>query len=125
MGNTPLTGYLAAKHIGEPKAGEIAFVSGAAGATGLVACQTFKNHGCRVLGSAGADDKVALLASLGVEAFNYKKETILHGLRRLAPGGVNICFDNVGGETLEAALEMMNDRGRVLLCGAISQYDKP
>lgn len=124
MGLTSLTAYVSAKYIAEPKAGDVAFVSGAAGATGLVVCQTLQNLGCRVVGSAGTDDKVALLSSLGVEAFNYKKESILEGLQRLCPKGLNIFFDNVGGETLEHALEMMNDFGRVVMCGAISQYDK-
>jgi NADPH-dependent curcumin reductase CurA len=124
IGLTSQTAYCSTKYIGEPKPGDIAFVSGAAGATGLVACQTLKNFGCRVIGSAGSDDKVALLQDIGVEAFNYKKETILQGLRRLCPDGLNIFYDNVGGETLEQALEMMNDFGRVVMCGAISQYDK-
>lgn len=124
MGSTAMTAYISAKYIGEPKAGDVAFVSGAAGATGLVACQTLQNLGCRVVGSAGTDDKVALLKSLGVEAFNYKKESTLQGLQRLCPKGLNVFYDNVGGETLEQALEMMNDFGRVVMCGAISQYDK-
>merc|ERR1712187_312863 len=124
LGMTSRTAYCSTKHIGEPKSGDVAFVSGAAGATGLVACQTLKNFGCRVIGSAGSDDKVALLQDIGVEAFNYKKETTLQGLRRLCPDGLNIFYDNVGGETLEHAWEMMNDFGRVVMCGAISQYDK-
>jgi len=124
MGGTAKTAYLSVRHIGEPKAGEVAFVSGAAGATGLLACQTLKNFGCRVIGSAGTDDKTALLESLGVEAFNYKKESTMEGLRRLAPEGLNIYYDNVGGETLEQTIEMMNDFGRIIMCGAISQYDK-
>jgi len=123
MGGTALTAYLSATHIGKPETGDVVFVSGAAGATGLVACQTFQNLGCKVVGSAGTDDKVALLESLGVSAFNYKKESTLEGLRRLSPNGLNIFYDNVGGETLEQALEMMNDHGRVVMCGAISQYD--
>lgn len=125
MGATAMTGYMGAKHIGEPKEGEVAFVSGAAGATGLIACQTFKKMGCRVLGSAGTDEKVAMLKDLGVEAFNYKQEATLEALKRLCPDGFDVAFDNVGGETLEAMLEMINDKGRVALCGAISQYDTP
>lgn len=123
MGGTAMTAYISAKYIGEPKAGDVAFVSGAAGATGLVACQTLQILGCRVVGSAGTDEKVALLESLGVSAFNYKKESTLEGLRRLCPNGLNIFYDNVGGQTLEQAIEMMNDFGRVVMCGAISQYD--
>lgn len=124
IGLTARTGYLGAKFIGEPKKGDVAFVSGAAGATGLIACQTLKNLGCsRVVGSAGSDEKVQLLKTIGVDAFNYKKESVYEGLRRLCPKGLNVAFDNVGGETLEAIIEMMNDEGRVVLCGAISQYD--
>lgn len=125
LGATPTTGYLAAKYTGRPKAGEIAFVSGAAGATGLMACQTFKALGCKVVGSAGTDEKVAFLASLGVEAFNYKKESYIAGLKRICPKGFDIAFDNVGGECLEAMLDMINEFGRIVLCGAISQYDTP
>jgi len=124
LGITAITGFCSAKYIGEPKEKDVAFVSGAAGATGLVACQTLQNFGCRVVGSAGTDEKVALLKSIGVEAFNYRKESTLEGLRRLCPEGLNIFYDNVGGETFEQALEMMNDFGRVVMCGAISQYDK-
>jgi len=123
LGLTSKTGYLGAKYIGVPKAGEVVFVSAAAGCTGLVACQTFKSLGCTVVGSAGADEKVELLKSLGIEAFNYKKESYLDGLKRLCPDGINIAFDNVGADCLEAMLEMINERGRIVLCGSISQYD--
>lgn len=125
MGVTAMTGYLGAKYTGCPKAGETVFVSGAAGATGLVACQTFKALGCNVFGSAGTDQKVSLLQSLGIQAFNYKNETYLSGMRRLCPQGFDVAFDNVGGECLEAMLEMVNEFGRIVLCGAISQYDTP
>lgn len=123
LGATAMTGYLGAKYTGQPKAGETVFVSGAAGATGLIACQTFKALGCTVFGSAGTDAKVALLQSLGVDSFNYKKESYLAGLKRLCPKGIDVAFDNVGGDCLEAMLEMVNEHGRIVLCGAISQYD--
>jgi len=123
LGVASQTGFLGAKYIGLPKSGETVFVSSAAGCTGLVACQTFKALGCTVVGSAGADDKVELLKGLGVQAFNYKKESYLAGLQRLCPDGINIAFDNVGGDCLEAMLEMINERGRIVLCGAMSQYD--
>jgi NADPH-dependent curcumin reductase CurA len=124
-GMTSMTAFCGAKFIGTPKSGELAVVSGAAGATGLMACQTFKALGCRVVGSVGSDDKVALLKGLGVEAYNYKKEPHLAGLKRLCPNGFDVAFDNVGGDCLEAMLEMINNKGRIVLCGAISQYDKP
>jgi len=93
--------------------------------TGLIAAQTFRNLGCNVVGSAGSDAKVEMIQKIGIAAFNYKREPVLDGLQRLAPEGLNIFFDNVGGATLESGLEMMNDHGRVVLCGAISDYDKP
>lgn len=120
---TAMTGYLGVKHVTRPNPGDVAYVSGAAGATGLIACHTLKQMGCRVIGSAGSADKVKHLQSLGFEAFNYRDESVLAALKRLCPEGLNACFDNVGGETLEAVLEMMNDTGSVTLCGAISQYD--
>ena len=87
LGGTGNAGYLPVVHIGKPQEGETAFVSGAAGATGLVAAQTLKLLGCTVVGSAGSDDKVALLEGLGVAAFNYKTEDTLSALQRLCPGG--------------------------------------
>jgi len=120
---TALTGHLGVKHVTRPQPGDVAYVSGAAGATGLIACHTLKQMGCRVIGSAGSPEKVQYLQSLGFEAFNYREESVENALKRLAPGGLNACFDNVGGETLEVVLEMMNDTGSVTLCGAISQYD--
>jgi len=123
FGGPAMTGYLGAKYRGCPKEGETVFVSGAAGATGLVACQTFQALGCKVFGSAGSDDKVSLLRTLGVESFNYKNESYLAGIQRLCPKGFDVAYDNVGGDCLEAMLEMINEYGRVVLCGAISQYD--
>ena len=120
---TALTAYLGVKHVTRPQAGDVAYVSGAAGATGLIACHTLRQMGCRVIGSAGSAEKVKYLQSMGFEAFSYREESVLPALQRLAPTGLNVCFDNVGGETLEAVLEMMNDTGSVTLCGAISQYD--
>ena len=87
LGGTGNAGYLPVVHIGKPQEGETAFVSGAAGATGLVAAQTLKLLGCTVVGSAGSDDKVALLEGLGIAAFNYKTESTLSALQRLCPGG--------------------------------------
>eukprot|EP00656_Telonema_subtile_P007634 TRINITY_DN13584_c0_g1_i1.p1 TRINITY_DN13584_c0_g1~~TRINITY_DN13584_c0_g1_i1.p1 ORF type:complete len:360 (-),score=84.38 TRINITY_DN13584_c0_g1_i1:220-1299(-) len=123
LGLTGKTAYLGVKHIIRPSEGNTAYVSGAAGSTGLAACQTLLNLGCTVIGSAGSDEKVALLESVGVKGFNYKNESVLEGLQRLAPNGIDCAYDNVGGETLEAILEMVNEGGSVALCGAISQYD--
>lgn len=125
LGGTGMAAYLPIKHIGRPKAGEVAFVSAAAGATGSTAAQVLRNFGCEVIGSAGSDEKVEMLTRMGITAFNYNKERTLDALRRLCPKGLDIFFDNVGGETLEAAIEVMKDFGRIIVCGAISQYDKP
>lgn len=125
LGGTGMAAYLPIVHIGNPKKGETAFVSAAAGATGSTATQILRNLGCNVVGSAGSDEKVEMLTKLGVTAFNYNKETTLEGLNRLCPDGVDIFFDNVGGPTLEAGLEVMKDFGRIICCGAVSQYDLP
>ena len=103
----------------------LATLSGAVGATGFCAVQILKNLGLEVIGCAGNNDKVKLLESMGVKAFNYKTEKPLDALLRLCPNGLDIYFDNVGGEILEAALEVMNDFGRVIACGSISGYDQP
>jgi len=121
-----LTAYASLKVIGQPKAGETIFVSAASGAVGQLVGQMAKKMGLRVVGSAGSDDKVAyLLDELKFDAaFNYKKNgTILENLRRAAPEGIDIYYENVGGETLEAALECMNVKGRIIACGMISQYN--
>ena len=119
-----LSSYLPIVHIGEPKAGETAYVSGAAGAVGSMACQILqKKFGCKVLGSVGSAEKVEYLRTLGIEAFNYNEKPVAEALPELCPDGVDIYFENVGGETLEATLENMNNHGRVIACGMISQYD--
>lgn len=125
LGGTGMAAYLPIVHIGNAKAGEVAFVSAAAGATGSSAVQILRNLGCTVVGSAGSDEKVEMLSNLGISAFNYNKENTIDALQRLCPKGVDIFFDNVGGATLEAALEVMRDFGRVINCGAVSQYDLP
>jgi len=121
-----MTAYSSLKIIGQPKAGETIFVSAASGAVGQLVGQMAKMMGLRVVGSAGSDEKVDyLIQELGFDAaFNYKKNgTILENLRRAAPEGIDIYYENVGGETLEAALEMMKNHGRVIACGMISQYN--
>ncbi len=112
--------------IGKPQDGETVFVSAAAGAVGSVVCQIAKLKGCKVIGSAGSDEKVAwLLDVLGVDAaFNYKSvDKISRTVKELAPQGIDIYFENVGGEHLEAALANMNLNGRIPICGMISQYN--
>ncbi|KAF9903021.1 hypothetical protein EC991_004272 [Linnemannia zychae] len=126
LGMPGLTAYASLKIIGEPKAGETIFVSAAAGAVGQLVGQMAKKLGLRVVGSAGSDDKVDyLINDLKFDAaFNYKKNgTILENLKKAAPEGIDIYYENVGGETLEAALEVMNLKGRVIACGMISQYN--
>ena len=125
LGLTGLGAYLPIKHIGEPKEGETVFVSGAAGAVGSAAVQIFKQMGCKVYGCAGSDDKVEMVKKLGVEdAFNYKTtDNYTAKLAELMPNGIDIYFDNVGGAMLEAVLNNIAVNGRVIACGAISQYN--
>eukprot|EP01065_Artemidia_motanka_P050358 TRINITY_DN8592_c0_g1_i2.p1 TRINITY_DN8592_c0_g1~~TRINITY_DN8592_c0_g1_i2.p1 ORF type:complete len:367 (+),score=141.72 TRINITY_DN8592_c0_g1_i2:45-1103(+) len=122
---TGLAAYLPCVHIGEVKRGETAFVSGGAGAVGLAAVQVLQLLGCSVVASAGSDAKVQLLRDLGAKAFNYKKQRTLAALQQLAPKGIDIYFDNVGGEALEDSIEVMRDFGRIIACGQISQYNLP
>jgi hypothetical protein len=100
-------------------------VSGAAGAVGSMAGQIAKLKGAgRVIGSAGSDEKVRWLREIGFDAaFNYKTAPVFSQLREAAPDGIDIYFDNVGGEHLEAALSVLNLHGRVALCGAIAHYN--
>eukprot|EP01060_Flectonema_neradi_P034372 TRINITY_DN6015_c1_g1_i3.p2 TRINITY_DN6015_c1_g1~~TRINITY_DN6015_c1_g1_i3.p2 ORF type:complete len:340 (+),score=81.18 TRINITY_DN6015_c1_g1_i3:54-1073(+) len=125
LGLTGLSAYLPIEKIAAAKSGETAFVSGAAGAVGSVACQLLKLKGCRVIGSAGTDAKVEELQKLGVDAaFNYRSSTdLVATLKEHAPKGIDVYFDNVGGPTLDAVLEVMTAGGRIILCGAISQYN--
>jgi len=127
LGMPGLTAHAGLVDIGRPRAGETVYVSSAAGAVGQIAGQIAKLKGCRVVGSAGGDDKVDYCLSLGFDAaFNYK--TVPNGieaaLRQNCPDGIDIYFDNVGGETLEAALNLMNAHGRVPICGMISTYGR-
>ena len=120
------TAYFGFLEIGQPKAGETVFVSAAAGAVGSIVCQIAKIKGCRVVASAGSDQKVAwLLETAGVDAaFNYKNVDDLEAeLRKHCPDGLDIYFENVGGRHLQAALAVMNMHGRIPLCGMISQYN--
>lgn len=125
FGITGLTAYFGLMEIGQPKEGETVVVSGAAGATGSVAGQIAKLNGCRVVGIAGSDDKCRWLTEeLGFDAaINYRTENVAQALKEACPSGIDIFFDNVGGESLEAALANLALRGRVVMCGAISQYN--
>lgn len=120
------TAYWGLLDIGKPVAGETVFVSAAAGAVGSVVCQIAKLKGCTVIGSAGSAAKVAWLKEeLGVDAaFNYKEtDNLTKTLRKLAPQRIDIYFENVGGEHLEAALANMNQNGRIPVCGMIALYN--
>ena len=127
LGGTGFTAYGGLLHIGQLKDGEQVFVSTAAGAVGSVAAQIAKIKGCHVVGSTGSDDKVRwLLEEAGLDAaINYRAAPIGQALRAAAPKGIDVYFDNVGGEHLDAALSVMNPLGRVAVCGAISGYNAP
>ncbi len=125
-GMTGLTAYVGLKRIAGLAEGETVFISGAAGAVGSIAGQIARKLGAsRVVGSAGSAEKVAVLTEkYGYdEAFNYKDAPVRQQLKALTPGGIDVYFDNVGGDHLEAALDRLNTGGRVALCGAISQYN--
>jgi NADPH-dependent curcumin reductase CurA len=111
--------------LGEVKAGDVLFISGAAGAVGSIAGQIAKQRGCTVIGSAGSAEKVALLRDeLGFDAaFNYRDEAVVKQLAVAAPDGIDAYFDNVGGDHLEAAIACMRDHGRIAACGSISRYN--
>ncbi|HLI67259.1 MAG TPA: NADP-dependent oxidoreductase [Caulobacteraceae bacterium] len=125
LGGTGFTAYGGLLHIGQLKDGEQVFVSTAAGAVGSIAAQIAKLHDCYVVGSTGSDEKVKwLLEEAGLDAaINYKAEPIRPALGKVTPNGVDVYFDNVGGEHLDAALARMNQLGRVAVCGMISGYN--
>ena len=120
-----LTAYFGLLDIGRPRAGETIVVSAAAGSVGSIVGQIGKIKGCRVVGVAGGDEKCRwLVEHLGFDAaVDYRQVGLFNALRQAASAGVDIYFDNVGGEVLEACLPQMNVRGRIACCGAISQYD--
>jgi len=121
-----LTAYAGLLSVAKLQHEETVFVSAAAGAVGAVACQIAKLRGCRVIGSAGSDEKTTwLVEQAGVDVcINYKETTDLHAALGVAcPEGIDVYFENVGGEHLDAALELMNQAGRIVVCGLISQYN--
>jgi NADPH-dependent curcumin reductase CurA len=111
--------------VGKAKAGEVVVVSGAAGATGSVAVQIGKALGCTVIGIAGGPDKCrwVLQEAHADAAIDYKSENVARRIGELAPKGVNMVFENVGGEILEASIQNIALRGRIVLCGGISSYN--
>jgi NADPH-dependent curcumin reductase CurA len=125
LGMPGMTAYTSFHRIGEPKAGDVVFVSGAGGAVGATVCQIAKIRGCTVVASAGSDAKLAWLKSVGVDqGINYKTcGSLLKAVQAAAPKGIDIYFDNVGGEHLEVAMEAARPFARFIECGMISIYN--
>ncbi|MFO1236006.1 MAG: NADP-dependent oxidoreductase [Alphaproteobacteria bacterium] len=125
LGMTGVTAYFGLLDIGKPKPGETVVVSAAAGAVGSIVGQIAKLKGCRVVGLAGSDDKCRwVVDDLGFDAcINYRKENVLEALRRACPKGIDVYFENVGGEILDAVLTLINLEARIPLCGLISSYN--
>ena len=125
LGMPGMTGYFGLMDVGQPKAGETVVVSGAAGAVGQTVGQLAKLKGCRVVGIAGGKAKCDWVVSeLGFDAcIDYKGGSVRDGLKEHCPNGVDIYFDNVGGEILDHVLAKINRKARIIICGAISQYN--
>ncbi|HXD31991.1 MAG TPA: NADP-dependent oxidoreductase [Pyrinomonadaceae bacterium] len=125
LGMPGLTAYFGFLDIGKPQEGETVVVSGAAGAVGTVVCQIARLKGCRVVGIAGGDEKNRYLREeLGVDAtINYKTADLKEELRRACPKGIDIYFDNVGGEVSDLILALMRHGSRTIICGQISLYN--
>ncbi|WP_408911530.1 NADP-dependent oxidoreductase [Corynebacterium gottingense] len=125
LGLTGLTAYVGLTAVGEMKQGDVVFISGAAGAVGSAAGQIAKYLGAaKVIGSAGSAEKIDYITGLGFDAaFNYKDGDVTGQLAKAAPEGVDVYFDNVGGDHLEAAIANANTFGRIAMCGAIAQYN--
>ena len=125
LGMPGLTAYFGLLDIGQPKEGETVVVSAAAGAVGAVVGQIAKIKGCRVIGIAGGPDKCRyVVEELGFDAaIDYKNDHVRAAISRHCPDGIDIYFDNVGGEILDIALSLLRRRARVVICGAISQYN--
>ena len=124
LGMPGFTAWYGIFALGRPQEGETVLVSGAAGAVGSAAGQMAALAGCRVIGSAGSEEKLAWLRELGFDGvFNYREQKAREALAELAPDGIDIYFDNVGGDHLEAAIESLRTHGRVVACGSISRYN--
>jgi len=124
LGMPGLTAYSSFYEIGKPVKGETIFISAASGAVGQLVGQLAKHEGLKVIGSVGSDEKLDFIVKdLNFDGgFNYKKEKPSEALARLAPNGIDIYYENVGGEQLEAALNAINNFGRIVACGMVSQY---
>ncbi|MEP6818673.1 MAG: NADP-dependent oxidoreductase [bacterium] len=129
LGMPGLTAYFGLLDIGQPKEGETVVVSGAAGAVGMTVCQLAKIKGARAVGIAGSDEKNQYLRDeLGVAAaVNYKNPEMRRALKEACPNGIDVYFDNVGGEVSDAVMPLLNHGARIVICGQISLYnlDKP
>lgn len=125
LGVTGLTAYFGMLDIGKPEQGDTVLVSGAAGATGSIAAQLAKLAGCRVIGMAGSEEKCNwLTGELGLDAaINYKVEDVKARVKETCPNGINVYYDNVGGEILDIALANIATNARVVICGGISRYN--
>jgi NADPH-dependent curcumin reductase len=125
LGMPGMTGYFGLMDVGRPQAGETVVVSGAAGAVGQTVGQLAKIKGCRVVGIAGGAAKCEwVVKELGFDAcIDYKNGAVKDGLKEHCPKGVDIYFDNVGGEILDTVLTRINRKARIIICGAISQYN--
>ncbi|KAF2476132.1 NADP-dependent leukotriene B4 12-hydroxydehydrogenase [Lindgomyces ingoldianus] len=125
LGMPGLTAYSSFYEIGKPKKGETIFISAASGAVGQLVGQLAKHEGLKVIGSVGDDKKLDfIIKELGFDSgFNYKTEKAAEALPKLAPQGIDIYYENVGGEQLEAAINNMNLFGRIIACGMVSQYN--
>jgi hypothetical protein len=125
LGMPGMTAYFGLLEVGMPKAGETVVVSGAAGAVGQTVGQVAKHRGCRVVGIAGGADKCRFVVDeLGFDAcIDYKSGSVKDGLKAHCPKGVDVYFDNVGGDILDTVLTRINMKARIIICGAISQYN--
>jgi NADPH-dependent curcumin reductase CurA len=125
LGMPGMTAYFGLLDVGKPKAGQTVVVSGAAGAVGTVVGQIANIKGCRVVGIAGGAEKCRFVTKdLGFDAaIDYKTENVRDSLKKHCPKGIDVYFDNVGGEILDTVLTLINLRARIVICGAISQYN--
>lgn len=126
LGMPGMTAYFGLLERGQPQAGETVFVSGAAGVVGSTVGQIAKIKGCTVIGVAGGKEKCAYLLSIGFDVvIDYKSQNIDEALKKHCPAGINVYFDNIGGEMLDIALANLATGARVVICGAMSQYNNP